>query len=383
MKKILFTTTAGSGHFQVLSSLAQALLKMGNEVKVAAPESFRPNVEATGLEFAPFDDSDKHHTAMAELHAGFASGDPAEIEYLVGKILFGLTNTQSALPRLEETIKMWSPDLIISESAEVSGGILAAKYGIRLVRAAPISAVADQQFMPSVMDGIADLLKAHGLERAKFEEWLMQQKMLSYFPEAFGSPKLTLTKEILRMRHEGSVINQKKSKPPLIYVTMGSESSKIGFYPRVIQSILDNLTEVEADIIVAVGKDVDISALKCNKSNVKIKNWVNQREILSRTSLIICHGGSGTILDALAAGIPIIVVPLFADQPLNAAAVESTNCGYGISENNIATELASKVELALKELKTNSQSMRQAMALHPSVAEVAKSLINTLYSTNP
>jgi UDP:flavonoid glycosyltransferase YjiC (YdhE family) len=377
MKKILFTTTAGSGHFQVLSALAQEFITLGHNVKVAAPESFQASIEAAGLEIAAFDDSDKEHPAIAELQAGFASGDPAKIERLVCKIIFGLTNTQAALPRLEKTVKDWGPDLIISESAEVSGGILAAKYSIRHVRATPSLALADKQFIPWIMSGITDLLTTHGQNPEEFEDWLLSQQLLTYFPEAFENPEYTGPEGMHRIRHEGSVLDQSKSEPPLIYVTLGSESSKIGFYPRVVQSILDSLTNVKANILVAVGKDTDTAVLKCDRPNVEIKNWVNQKEVISRASLIICHGGSGTVLDGLAAGIPILVVPLFADQPLNAAEVERTNCGYRIVEADIASELPAKVELALNGQAIGSQAMRQSMATYPSVTELAESLLNS------
>lgn len=378
MKRILFTTTAGSGHFQVLSTLAQEFIEMGHTVKVAAPESFRLSVEAVSLDFAPFDDSNKDHPAFAELRAGFASNDPEEIERLIGKIVFGLTNTEAALPRLERTVQDWSPDLIISESAEVSGGIVAAQYNIHYIRATPSLAIMDKHFMPTVLDGVSNLLEAHSQNRDDFEGWLINRELLTYFPKEFENPEYLGPVGIHRMRHEGSMAAQSKPEKPLIYVTMGSESSKIGFYPRIIQSVLDNLKGVEANILVAVGKDADITSLQFDQSNIEVKNWVNQPEVLSRASLMICHGGSGTILDGLAAGIPLIVVPLFADQPMNAAAVERTSCGYSMPEAAIPTELAAKVELALNGAVLGSQAMRQSMASHPPVSEIAKSLLTQI-----
>jgi UDP:flavonoid glycosyltransferase YjiC (YdhE family) len=40
--------------------------------------------------------------------------------------------------------------------------------------------------------------------------------------------------------------------------------------------------------------------------------------------VIVAHGGPGTTLGALAFGVPLVLIPLFADQPVNADRVAST-----------------------------------------------------------
>ena len=42
-----------------------------------------------------------------------------------------------------------------------------------------------------------------------------------------------------------------------------------------------------------------------------------QQDALARARLVVCHGGSGTVLGTLAAGLPLIIMPLFADQATN------------------------------------------------------------------
>ena len=46
---------------------------------------------------------------------------------------------------------------------------------------------------------------------------------------------------------------------------------------------------------------------------------------------VVCHGGSGTTLGALAARLPLVVVPLFADQPENARRVDAVGAGIAVS----------------------------------------------------
>jgi UDP:flavonoid glycosyltransferase YjiC (YdhE family) len=49
--------------------------------------------------------------------------------------------------------------------------------------------------------------------------------------------------------------------------------------------------------------------------------------VLDHADLVVCHGGSGTTLAALAAGVPLVIVPLFADQFENARRIATARAG--------------------------------------------------------
>jgi len=49
--------------------------------------------------------------------------------------------------------------------------------------------------------------------------------------------------------------------------------------------------------------------------------------VLRHAAVVVCHGGSGTAFGALAAGVPLVVCPLFADQPVNGRVVEAAGAG--------------------------------------------------------
>ncbi len=61
--------------------------------------------------------------------------------------------------------------------------------------------------------------------------------------------------------------------------------------------------------------------------NVHAEPRVEQRDVLAGAAAVLCHGGSGTTFGALAAGVPLVVVPLFADQPANGRLVASLGAG--------------------------------------------------------
>ena len=55
-----------------------------------------------------------------------------------------------------------------------------------------------------------------------------------------------------------------------------------------------------------------------------------QAELLPHCAAMVCHGGSGTVRQGLAAGVPLVVLPLFADQPENARLVHRIGAGVAL-----------------------------------------------------
>jgi UDP:flavonoid glycosyltransferase YjiC (YdhE family) len=62
---------------------------------------------------------------------------------------------------------------------------------------------------------------------------------------------------------------------------------------------------------------------------VRIAAFVPQRSVLSHAAVGACitHGGGGTVLECLAAGVPMVVMPLMWDQPYNAQFVQDLGAG--------------------------------------------------------
>ena len=70
-------------------------------------------------------------------------------------------------------------------------------------------------------------------------------------------------------------------------------------------------------VLLTIGNRADMTELGPIPENVRVERWVPQDEVFREASLVICHGGSGTTFGALAAGLPLVIVPLFADQSSN------------------------------------------------------------------
>jgi UDP:flavonoid glycosyltransferase YjiC (YdhE family) len=60
---------------------------------------------------------------------------------------------------------------------------------------------------------------------------------------------------------------------------------------------------------------------------VRVAGFVPQAEVLRRAALVVHHGGTGTVLGTLAAGLPQLVLPQGADQFVNADALAAAGAG--------------------------------------------------------
>ena len=78
----------------------------------------------------------------------------------------------------------------------------------------------------------------------------------------------------------------------------------------------------------SIGEKAQISDLGEIPKNFIVKNYVPQTEVLKYTKLFITHGGMNSTHEGLYYGIPLIVIPQSADQPIIAGQV--ANIGAGI-----------------------------------------------------
>jgi MGT family glycosyltransferase len=86
-------------------------------------------------------------------------------------------------------------------------------------------------------------------------------------------------------------------------------------------------------VLLTVGNDLDLDALPPAPDNVRVERWVPQQDVLAHAAAAVVHGGSGSTLGAIAAGVPLVVVPLFADQPENARRVAEVGAGIAVEPN--------------------------------------------------
>jgi MGT family glycosyltransferase len=84
------------------------------------------------------------------------------------------------------------------------------------------------------------------------------------------------------------------------------------------EAILDGLREQPVNLILTVGRDRNPDQFGPQPDNVRIERYIPQSLLLPHCDLVITHAGSSTVTAALSCGLPMVAIPIDADQPLNA-----------------------------------------------------------------
>jgi MGT family glycosyltransferase len=101
---------------------------------------------------------------------------------------------------------------------------------------------------------------------------------------------------------------------PTVAVTLGT----VWNAPAVFRLLLDALEPLDVNVVATVGRNVDPEALAPHPPNARVERYVSQALLLPRVHAVVSHGGSGSMLATLAHGLPMLLVPLGADQFDNA-----------------------------------------------------------------
>jgi MGT family glycosyltransferase len=121
-----------------------------------------------------------------------------------------------------------------------------------------------------------------------------------------------------------------------VYLTFGSVAPTMDYFPGLYREAIDALSELPMRVLVTVGRERDPADLGPTAPNVHIGRWIPQADVMPHATAMVCHGGSGTVNMGLAAGVPMVVVPLFADQPYNARRVEEIGAGLALEPADLA-----------------------------------------------
>jgi MGT family glycosyltransferase len=109
----------------------------------------------------------------------------------------------------------------------------------------------------------------------------------------------------------------------LVVVSMGTTPMDEG---PVVQRVLAALAEEPVAVLALLGAHLDPADLPL-PANAAASGYVRHAAVLPHAAVTVCHGGLGTVLASLAAGVPLVCLPLGRDQPDNAAAVERAGVG--------------------------------------------------------
>jgi UDP:flavonoid glycosyltransferase YjiC (YdhE family) len=79
--------------------------------------------------------------------------------------------------------------------------------------------------------------------------------------------------------------------------------------------------------VVATTNRLGSASLPAAPANAVVVDWLSYSQVMPAASLVICHGGHGTVARALAAGVPVLCCPHVGDMTENSARVAWAGVG--------------------------------------------------------
>jgi MGT family glycosyltransferase len=100
-----------------------------------------------------------------------------------------------------------------------------------------------------------------------------------------------------------------------VFASLGTVFNKT---PGALEAIVEALAGERANVIVAIGRDRAADAFGPQPQHVRLEAYVPQALLLPHCDAFVTHGGFNSVKEALGEGVPMVVVPISADQPYSA-----------------------------------------------------------------
>ncbi|HKP58353.1 MAG TPA: glycosyltransferase [Polyangiales bacterium] len=386
--RVLFSSTRGTGHINPLLPYAHALVADGHDVAIAGPMELGDGLRAAGLQHVPFDHPGDE--TLAPIWARLRGVSQLEANMIAIREIFGGANARAALPKLLATIEEFRPQLIVRESAEFGALVAAAVTSVPHARVA-VHMVSFEEFLPATVSASIDALRQQAGLVADEGRSLRAEPVFTWFPPSLDGSNDDGSQTRIPFRAQLSQGTPSAETPtwaaahaewPLVYITFGTIAGGMAEGMAAFRTALDAIAELPVHVLFTTGKNVDPSALGAIPANVHVEAFIPQCDVLSRAAAVVCHGGSGTMLGALAAGVPMVVVPLGADQPHNAQRIAENGAGLALSKPDAST-LRAAIERVLAEatFRDNARRLAAEIAALPKLERAVAALLGVARSS--
>ncbi|MCB9137616.1 MAG: glycosyltransferase [Caldilineaceae bacterium] len=374
---ILFTAAGGWGHVEPLMPLVRAAAALGHSVTFAVRPRMQASVARLGYGTVVAGTDRGLTPVRRELQALDMEGELRA----VGTGFAGRIARERGADLLT-IIRTRRPDLVIYEETDFGAQVAAEKMDIPCVRVIVIGA--GGFIRPEYVAGPLDAVRAEqGLPPDPQLTARTRGGTLSPFPPGYRAPEDPLPANTRYVNNFGEPIPSAPptwpgqfDAAPLIYFTLGTifgvEAGNL--YGRV----LAGLHDLPVNVIATVGPDINPAELGPQPPHIRVEQFLPQREVLLHCDLVICHGGSGSVLGALAHGRPMVILPLGADQPLNAARCAELNLARTLDAFSATpAEISTAVAAVWREPRYGERARETAatIAAQPDARRVMEDLV--------
>lgn len=331
--RVLFTIQPGDGHVRPVTPLALALQDRGHQLRVATAASFAPVVRGLGLDPVPAG-LDWVESEAEATFPGFTAARSDALPTFAGPC---------AGPMARDIARLavhWRPDVIVREHLEWGGWAAAEELGVPSIRFNLGRHVPRQVVVQRAGQALAILRKARGLAADVDLASLEGIVCFDTSPPSLAQPpsdavNMVFVRPAVGLGHELPLPAWCRSlgHRPVVYASLGTVfNGRLDGHRKIIEA----LASEELDLVMSLGSKHDPAALGHLPANVHVEAHLPQMALLPLCDVVVSHVGRGTMMEALANGLPICCLPLAADQPGNAAQVIASGTGLSCATGSDA-----------------------------------------------
>jgi UDP:flavonoid glycosyltransferase YjiC (YdhE family) len=374
--RVLITGVSGHGHLLPLLPLARAFRERGHRVAVMVPMSYVSVFGGEDMEVL---------VAGADSPAVIAevlrrTGEDVRGECTRSAVVEAFTTARNdlsvddALP----VVRDWRPDLVVHDVMDFLGPFVAiacdahrvghtfgSDVSADFIRACTQQSASDYRergirWRPA--DWVADICPSD----LQVAGWTPPQGWLQLRPEAHRAPT-------------GSVAGRPR---PLtghakVLVTFGTVYTD----PELLAPLIRDLTAKGYGVRVALGLTASSADFAVDRDTVAFEAFRPYAELLDDIDVVVGHGGAGTNLGALAAGIPLVLTPQGADQGGQAERVAAAGAAICVGPDAFSAEAVGRAVADVLEqcgYRTAARRIAGQIAAMPSTDEVAALLASQI-----
>lgn len=323
MRVLLASSLGGVGHLTPLVMVGEAVRRLGGETLVLVPPSLTQAIERTDLRYVV--GSEPPHVVVDEVWETVRAGPPNAVAGLIDRELFARHCAQAMLDPARDVADAWRPELVVREPCEYASAVVACERGIPQAQIA-ISLSALERGVLELTTPILER-SCPGVAGA-----IGSAPYLTSFPASLDPSPWPDTRRFRPPAHGAAPLPDwwPGDGRPLVYLTFGTVTGHLREATAVFRTALDAVSGLTARVLLTVGRSFELGRLPSVPENTHVEQWISQADVLAEATLVVCHGGSGTTFGALAAGVPLVICPLFADQPTNGQMIETAGCGLAV-----------------------------------------------------
>ncbi|MEO3927603.1 glycosyltransferase [Micromonosporaceae bacterium B7E4] len=370
--RVVFTGAPLLGHLLPQMPTARAFHDQGHAVSLMVPESVAKVFAAEEFEILPAGadasalQAEVLRRTGEDVLAGASLG--AQLE------AFGNARIDLSLAESLAAARAWRPDLIVVDPGDVLGPLVAVLLDVPFATLT-YGPEGSEEFRLALTENVAGQYQSRAAapRQARWvldvcppglqiDGWQVPDGWLPLRPEAHRAPRDQHTPALRTLVGR-----------PRILVTFGTLFTDA----RRLNPILRVLAATGAALRVPVGLTASADDFDVDHTAVAFEPFVPMRDLLADIDLAVCHGGAGTVLGVLTAGLPMVVVPQGADQFLHAERAANAGAAIQLLPDDFTPEaLVQAVDtlLSTPAYRSNARRIADQIAAMPSPEEVVTTL---------